>query len=91
MVGATHGLRKSYVLSPLFHSMFFAVALHVVLVCFSEDEGIVQNLVHRDDDGAGRVENLLVCARRAEWGTLFANDAGVVSKSAQGLVSPLSK
>ena len=28
----------------------------IVVVPFSEDEGMVQNLVHLDDDGAGRDE-----------------------------------
>ena len=88
MVGTMQGLRKSCVLSPLFYNMFFAVALHVVLLCFSEHERIVQNLAHRDDDGAGRVEDPLVCEWRAVWATFYADAARVSPKSADGLASP---
>ena len=46
----------------------------------------MENLVHLDDDGAGRVEEPLACVRRAVWGMLLADDAGTaVSKSAEGL------
>ena len=64
--------------------MLFAAALHAVFVRFSEDEGVVQNLVRPNGDRAGRVEDL-ACVRRAAWGMLYADDAGIVSKSAEGL------
>ena len=75
----TRGLRQGCVLSALLFSVLFAAALHVVLVRFSEGEGIVQNLVHLDNDGAGRVKEPLACVRRAVWGMLVAFDAGIVS------------
>ena len=65
--------------------MFFAAASHVVLVGFSEDESVVQKLVHLDDDEAGRVQEALACTRRAAWGNLYADSAGIASKSAEGL------
>ena len=63
--------------------MSFAATLHVVLVRLSEGEGILQNLVHLDDDRAGRVEEPLICVRRAVWGMRYADDAGIVSTSAE--------
>ena len=58
-VDATKGLRQGCVRSPFPCNTFFTAALHVVHVCLSEDADIVQNLVHLDDDGAGRVKEPL--------------------------------
>ena len=71
-------------LSLLLFNVFFATALHVVLVGFSEDEGIEQNLAHLNDEGAGRVEKPLACVRSAVWGMLYA-DPGITSTSTEGL------
>ena len=32
----------------------------------------------------------MACARRAVWGMLYANDAGIVSKSAEGLAKMMA-
>ena len=79
------GLRQGRALLSLLFNMFSAAALQVTIVRFSEDDGIVQNLVHLDDNGAGRVERPLDCVRRAVWGMFSADDAGIASKSAEGL------
>ena len=71
-------------------SMLLAAALHVVLARFTEAKCSVQNLVHLDDDGAGRVEEPLACARRAVWGIFYADNAGVVSKWAEGLAKTMT-
>ena len=84
------GLRQSCVLSPSLSNMSFAATLHVVLVHLSEGEGILQNLVHLDDDRAGRVEEPLICVRRAVWGMRYADDAGIVSKSAEGFAKMMA-
>ena len=57
-----------------------------MVVRFSEDPDIVRDLVHLEkgleENGAG---DPLACVRRAVWGMLYADDAGIVSKSAEGL------
>ena len=65
-------------------SFFFAAAIIVVLQRF------VSNLVYLDDapkgeDARPRKEGTLKMVRRAVWGMLYADDAGVVSTSPRGL------
>ena len=46
----THGLRQGCVLSPFLLYVLFAAALHVVVVRFGEDEDIVREVVHLEED-----------------------------------------
>ena len=63
-------------------NVFFAAAIHAVLVRFSEDADIVRDLVHLEEDVVVGKEMPLACVRRAVWDMLYADDAGIVSKSA---------
>ena len=74
-------------MSPLLFNVLFAAAIHAVLVRFSQDQDILRDLVHLEEDlGEDGVKvEPLACVRRAVWGMLYADDAGIVSKSAEGL------
>ena len=61
----------------------FAAVMHDVLVRFSEDPEIARGLVHLEEDlekdVVGVNSDPLTCVRRAVWGMLYADDAGIVS------------
>ena len=81
----TQGLRKGCVLSTLLFNILFAAAIEVVLVRFSEDDTVLKDLVYLEEEtgvGAGtRSERV----RRAVLGMMYADDAGVVSRSQERL------
>ena len=52
---------------------------------FSEDDTILKDLVYLKEEAEVGAGTPLERARRAVWGMLYADDAGVVSKSQEGL------
>ena len=63
-----------------------SAVIEVVLQRFSEYDTILENLVFLDEgSGGGPYETLLDRVRRAVWGMLYADDAGIVSRSPTGL------
>ena len=65
----------------------FVAVIHAVLVRFSEDPAIVRDMVHPEDleeNVVGVKSDPLTCIQRAFWGMLYADDAGIVSTSAEG-------
>ena len=81
----TQGLRQRCVLSPLLFNIVFTAAIEVVLVRFSEDDTILKDLVYLEEEAGLGAGIPLERARRVVWEMLYADDAGVVSRSQEGL------
>ena len=78
----TQGLRQGRVLSPLVLNIFFVAVMEVVPQLFSEDDTILGDLVLLDEGSEGGPdETLLDLVQRAVWGMLYADNAGIVSRS----------
>ena len=76
-------------LSPVTFDILFADVMHALRVRFIDDPEILRDLVHLEEeleeDVAGVNSDPLTCVHKAVWGMLYADDEGIVSKSAEGL------
>ena len=52
----------------LLFNVLFATTIHVILVRFSEDDDIVRDLVHLEEDAVVGKGVALAFVRRAVWG-----------------------
>ena len=76
-------------LAPLLFNIFFAAVINVASTRFKVDKGILDALVHlRKKTGAGGRREATVgesVLATPLWGMLYADDAGVVSRSPEQL------
>ena len=80
-------------LSTLLFNIFAAVK-HAVVVRFSEDQTLCGIWFYLEEDleenAAGVSSDPLACVRREVWDMLYADDAGIASKSAEGLAKMMT-
>ncbi|CAB1102544.1 unnamed protein product [Ectocarpus sp. CCAP 1310/34] len=81
----TQGIWQGCVLSLLLFNIFFAAVIEVVAIRLSEDDVLLQNLVYLEEEMGTGARTPLNRVRRAGWGMLHADDAGVMSRSAEAL------
>ena len=84
-----HGLRQGCVFTLLLFNIFFAAVINVASTRFKADKGSMDALVHlrkkRGTGGRGEATAGESVLATPLWGMLYADDAGVVSRSPKQL------
>ena len=75
---------------PHLYTNISKVYLTSLLVCFNEDDMILNDLVYLEEEAGVGAGTPLERARRAVWGMFYADDAGVVSRSQEGLAKMMT-
>ena len=80
------------IVAPFFQCIFRRCDTCRLLTRFSEDPDILKDMVHLQEDLGGNGEEVepLACVRSSIWGMLYADDAGSVSTSAEGLAKMMT-
>ncbi|CAB1100204.1 unnamed protein product [Ectocarpus sp. CCAP 1310/34] len=86
----TQGLRQGCVLSLLLLNIFLAAVIEVVAIGFSKDDVIPQNLMYLEEETGAGARTPLDRERRAAWGMLYGDYAGVISMYAEGLAKMMT-
>eukprot|EP00752_Nemacystus_decipiens_P012931 g11445.t1 len=77
-------------MSPPLFNAFFAAPLEVIVTRLSQDEVTMRDLVYLEEEARGDGGTQLDRVRREVWGMLYADDAGFMSKSGEGLAKMMT-
>ena len=87
MLRLVQGLRQGCNVAPLLFNIFFAAMLRVSVAELATDSELAEDMV-KIGRGGGKTDVAAVVEEA--WGLIYANDAGIASRSAAGLEKTMS-